>query len=149
MVFKKLRPLAGPISSVLVEEPPLTLSLHDEDKLRETRWPLEFSDAMLGKVDGQQLLTRLKQQIVEGCRKCREACLSTRKVTKEMAKRMQQHAPTEERVSYQEDAQQDGESSITGTTTRDDPKDLQFKLEEPPIEQLEEIGRVFCPAFNF
>jgi hypothetical protein len=118
--------------------------------LRATRWPSEFSDAISGKVDGQQLLTKLKQQIVEGCRKCREACLSTRKVTKEMAKKMQQHAPTEERVSYQEDAQQDGESSsITGTSTRDDPKDLQFKLEEPPIEQLEEIGRVLRPAFNF
>ena len=150
LVFKKLRPPAGPISSVHVEEPPPILSPHDEDKLLSTRWPSEFSDTILGKVDGQQLLTKLRQQIVDACRKCREACLSTRKVTKEMAKRMQQHAPTEERVSFSEDAQQFGEnSSFTGTTsTRDASKDLQFNLQEPPIEQLEEIGGALCPTFN-
>ena len=163
LVFKKRRPLPKSVGSVSsgatnpTEEPAHILTQDDEAMIAATRWPLHFSDPNLGRMDGQQLLVRLKSQIVENCKKCRDACYNTRKVTKEMLRKLQQHAQTgEERHSNStpDDAEVNvGETSVASSVvTKDSAKDLQTNLQEPPIEQLEEIGGtlfIFSVWLNF
>ncbi len=150
LVFKKLRPSpksvrpAPAAATSSAEDPPPLLTHEDEEMVALTRWPSHFVDASLGRVDGQLLLARLKIQIIDACKRCQEACKNTRKVTKEMARRMQQHlrAVGDSNMSLTpEDAEVFGEAaSVASSATKESANDLQTNLQEPPIEQLEEIG---------
>jgi hypothetical protein len=149
LVFKKRRPSPKSVGSVPsgathpTEDPAPILNKDDEAMISAIRWPLHFSDPIVGRIDGQQLLERLKAQIVDNCKKCRDACYNTRKVTKEMLRKLQQHAQTgEERQSYSipDDAEVLRETSAASSVTKDSAKDLQTNLEEPPIDELEVIG---------
>jgi hypothetical protein len=159
LVFKKLRPSpesvrpAPAAATSSAEDPPPLLTHDDEEMATLTRWPSHFEDASLGRVDGQLLLARLKIQIIDACKRCQEACKNTRKVTKEMARRMQQHVrAADDSMNHMsltpEDAEVFGDSaSVASSATKESANDLQTNLQEPPIEQLEEIGctlRKFC-----
>ncbi len=154
LIFKKLRPLSnGSIPSALansMEEAPV---FDDEQILSAARWPLHFSGPDSTQVDAFLLLVRLKDQIVEACTKCHQACYETRKVSKDMAKRMEQQVAEHDMAQQSlqsflpEDAEGFGEatdhatigSSITAPA-KDAFSHSQTNLQEPPIEQLEIIG---------
>jgi hypothetical protein len=161
LIFKKLRPLPnGLMPSALVnsmEEAPI---FDDERIAAAARWPLHFPGPNSVQVDAPQLLLRLKDQIVEACTKCQQACYETRKVTKEMAKRMEHQVPAQ-CASVMSLAEDDAEvfgqatdtasfSTFVSAPSKDAFTDSQTNLQEPPIEQLEIIGGVLLSAqFRF
>jgi len=169
LIYKKLRPShksAGPTSSAqfnVMEDPPV----YDDDHVSAiARWPSVFSDSGSNHADSQQLLTRLKNQIVDACTKCRQACYETRKVTKDMAmvfskalvdvtgndKKDLDFIPEDDFAGESIDASEPPSSSAFAQSAgqRDPAKDsqssLQMNLAEPPIEQLEDIGEL---VFSF
>jgi hypothetical protein len=128
----------------------------DERILAAAHWPLHFTGPDSTQVDAFVLLVRLKDQIVEACTKCQQACYETRKVTKDMAKRIEHQAAEAHvpRTSFQpfaaEDAEGYGEASDHGIMSgsaapaKDAFSHSQTNLQEPPIEQLEIIGNARC-----
>jgi hypothetical protein len=140
-----------------MEDPPV----YDDDHVSAiARWPSVFSDSSSNHADSQQLLTRLKSQIVDACTRCRQACYETRKVTKDMAvvfskasvdpagndKKSLDFIPEDDLGAESIDASEapSGAAFANAAGQRDAAKDsqssLQMNLAEPPIEQLEDIG---------
>jgi hypothetical protein len=140
-----------------MEDPPV----YDDDHVSAiARWPSVFSDSSSNHADSQQLLIRLKSQIVDACTRCRQACYETRKVTKDMAmvfskalvevagndKKDDDFIPEEDLAAESIDASEPPSSAAFAHAAgqRDPAKDsqssLQMNLAEPPIEQLEDIG---------
>jgi hypothetical protein len=137
LIFKKLRstssgrPTSGQAS--IMEEPPTS----DSELIAAAAvWPVHFAEAGASEVDSQQLLVRLKAQVMDACTKCHLACYETRRVTKEVAR---QQARKVEQLDAQDDAELVGYSL----------SDSQTKFEEPPIEQLEIIGMHRCSPIWF
>jgi hypothetical protein len=147
LIFKKLRPLSsGSLPSGLVnstEEAPI---FDDERISAAARWPSHFTGPNSAQVDAFLLLVRLKDQIIEACTKCHQACYDTRKVTKEMAKRID-HQVAELPVFIPEDTDGFGDATdhvaaagSVSAPAKDAFSHSQTNLQEPPIEQLEIIG---------
>ena len=142
-----------------MEEPP---TLDDDQVAEAARWPSKFND-----VDAQQVLNRLKAQILDACTKCRDACLETRKTVKEVAKKkLQKQASQRRHLGGLEDiATEDSveasasvtaqaavtsasavpSSAVAGTVSSSGFVDTHSQLETPPIEQLEVIGGRTAP----
>jgi hypothetical protein len=70
LIFKKPRP-PPKLASWAIEDPP---TLDDDQVAAAARWPSNFND-----VDLQQVVHRLKDQIMNACLKCQDACFETRK----------------------------------------------------------------------
>ena len=162
LIFKKLRPPQKSASSQAecIEDPP---TLDDDQVAAAARWPSIFND-----VDLQQVVNRLKVQIMDACTKCRDACFETRKTVKEVARRRVQKEATRRRnMGTMEDEIDDlgegiaaaakPEASVSNASAAGPNStavaamapsssfvDTASQLDAAPIEQLEVIGGTLC-----
>lgn len=163
LIFKKLRPpqKSASAQAECIEDPP---TLDDDQVAAAARWPSIFND-----VDLQQVVNRLKVQIMDACTKCRDACFETRKTVREVARRRVQKEATRRRnLGTMEDEIDDlaegaaavakPEASVSSNASAPGPNstavaamapsssfaDTASQLDAAPIEQLEVIGGTLC-----
>jgi hypothetical protein len=162
LIFKKLRPPQKSASSQAecIEDPP---TLDDDQVAAAARWPSIFND-----VDLQQVVNRLKVQIMDACTKCRDACFETRKTVKEVARRrLRREATRRKNLDIMEDEIDDlgegiaaaakPEASVSNASAAGPNStavaamapsssfvDTASQLDAAPIEQLEVIGGTLC-----